>query len=262
MTGLRDIQMWMQDALRFLADAESGRFLAATARLSASAGLAIYQRSYFQRIVSCMREQFPALCHALGPSLFDDFVAEYIRDMPPESHTLYDLGRRFAGYLDQTRPDKDAPEVWIDFMIDLAHYERQLFVLFDAPGQEGQRFATADTPDSALRLQACFALGAYRFPVAEYYHAVRAKSAPALPPATPSHVAMVRTAFLTHTMPLTETHYLFLSTLRDGHDADHAIATVARDVGIPPNDVRRSWHSPGGMRQRWIDAGFFIEHHG
>jgi hypothetical protein len=262
MTGLRDIQTWMQDALRFPAGADAGRFLAATPNLTASAGLAIYQRSYFQRIASCMREQFPALCHALGTPLFDDFVAEYIREMPPESHTLYDLGRRFADYLDASRPDQDAPEVWIDFMIDLARYERQLFVLFDAPGQEGQPFATADTPDSALRLQPCFALGAYRFPVAEYYHAVRAKSAPALPPAKPSHVAMVRVAFLTRTVPLTEPHYLFLTTLRSGHDADQAIETVAQHVGIPPDDVRRSWHSPGGMRQRWIDAGFFIRHDG
>ena len=52
-----------------------------------------------------MREQFPALCHALGAALFDDFVADYIRDHPPESHTLYDLGRRFPAFLEDNRPD-------------------------------------------------------------------------------------------------------------------------------------------------------------
>src|SRR5687768_18191780 len=89
-------------------------------RLTSAEGLAIYQRGYFLRIASCMREQFPALCHALGEPLFNDFVADYIRERPPESHTLYDLGRRFPAWLEEGRPHRDLPpearETWADFV--------------------------------------------------------------------------------------------------------------------------------------------------
>ena len=156
-------------------------------RLTGADGLAIYQRGYFLRIASCMREQFPALCHALGEALFDDFVADYIRERPPESHTLYDLGRRFPALLEREPAGPGAAggerETWIDFMVDLARFERQVFAMFDAPGHEGKPFADAATPDRRLRLQPCFALGAYRFPVAAYYHAVRLGQPAPLPPA-------------------------------------------------------------------------------
>ena len=155
---LTSVQRWMHEALVFprgtsreMVDAQ----LASFPGLSGAEGLAIYQRGYFLRIASCMRDQFPALCHALGEPLFNDFVAEYIRERPPESHTLYDLGRRFPMFLDESRPDRDRPpeerEVWIDFMVDLAGFERQMFVMFDAPGHEGKPFATPPSPTTRSR---------------------------------------------------------------------------------------------------------------
>ena len=79
------MQRWMQDALIFPGRTDT----AATSELvvepklgSAARRLAIYQRSYYERLLSCMREQFPALCHALGQELFDDFALEYLRDTP------------------------------------------------------------------------------------------------------------------------------------------------------------------------------------
>ena len=48
---------------------------------------------------------FDGFCHALGDDLLNDFVAEYVREAPPESYTLYDLGRRFTDYLEANRPD-------------------------------------------------------------------------------------------------------------------------------------------------------------
>jgi hypothetical protein len=231
--------------------------------LGGAEGLAIYQRGYFLRIANCMREQFPALCHALGEPLFNDFVAEYIRAWPPESHTLYDLGRRFPAFLDESRPDRDRPpeehEVWIDFMVDLARFERQMFVMFAAPGHEGKPFATRDAPDGRLRLQPAFAVGAYRFPVAAYYHAVRRKQAADLPPAETSYAALVRTAYVTRTIVLSEPEYLFLSAMAEGGSADDGIDAVARHLKAPPDEVRRSWASEQGSRRRWIDGGFFID---
>ena len=263
---LASVQRWMHEALVFprrtsreAVDAQ----LASFPGLSGAEGLAIYQRGYFLRIASCMREQFPALCHALGEPLFNDFVAEYIRERPPESHTLYDLGRRFPAFLDESRPDRDQPteerEVWIDFMIDLAHFERQMFVMFDAPGHEGKPFATPETPDARLRLQPAFAIGAYRFPVAAYYHAVRQKQPAELPPAEPSYAALVRTAYVTRTLVLSELDHLFLNAMLDGGGVDEGIDAVARYLNASPDEVRCSWASAHGSRRRWIDGGFFID---
>jgi hypothetical protein len=258
---LEAVQRWMQDAL-IRPDEEAGemadRLLAPSTRLTAAAGLAIYQRGYFLRIASCMREQFPALCHALGEALFDDFVGEYIRECPPESYTLYDLGRRFPAYLAENRPDRDLTEreSWIDFMIDLADFERQVFAMFDAPGHEGKTFADVTTPDDRLRLQPCFALGAYRFAVATYYHAVRQEQPVARPPAEPQYVALVRTDYVTRTIPLSATEHRFLQAMAEGSDADLAIAAVARHFGLAPDAVRENWTR--NARSRWIDCGFFV----
>lgn len=210
-----------------------------------------------------MREQFPALCHALGEALFNDFVDEYIRVKPPESHTLYDLGRRFQGYMEETRPDREMlpadREIWIDFMVDLAAFERQLYVLFDAPGNEGNAFADTSTPEDRLALQPGLDIGTYRFAVAEYYHAVRKGLSPELPGCERSHYAMVRSNYLTRTIILNEPHYIFLEAMRSGASVRQSITTVARHLGIPEETVRNSWNEEGGVRQRWLDAGFFVD---
>lgn len=262
--ALRSVQQWMHDALVFPRRTDGEKrdaLLQASSRLGAAAGLAIYQRGYFLRIASCMREQFPALCHALGEPLFNDFVADYISDKPPESHTLYDLGRRFPAWLGESRPDRDLPpaerESWIDFMIDLARFERKVFALFDAPGHEGKPFAEADTPDSALRLQPCFDLGAFDFPVPAYYHSVRLKQVALLPAASRSFAALVRTDYVTRTIPLGEAQYLFLEAMAAGGGVEAGIEAAARHLGVTAGSVGQSWHSSGD-RQRWIDWGFFV----
>jgi hypothetical protein len=263
MTGdpaLASVQRWMQEALVFprrAGRAEAARILASSPRLTGADGLAIYQRGYFLRIASCMREQFPALCHALGQELFDDFVADYIRERPPQSHTLYDLGRRFPAWLEESRPDREERESWIDFMVDLARFERQVFAMFDAPGHEGKPFADPATPDGRLRLQPCFALGAYSYPVPAYYHAVRLDQPAPLPPAGQSFAALVRTDYVTRTIPLTQPHYVFLKAMADGGGVEDGIEASARHLVMTPEEVGRSWRE--AHRQRWIDCGFFVD---
>ncbi|PAJ76378.1 hypothetical protein CJF42_00305 [Pseudoalteromonas sp. NBT06-2] len=66
-------------------------------------------------------------------------------------------------------------------MIDMASFERQLFLLFDATGAEGQGYTYATLDDSKIQLQPCFALGYYRFAISDYYHAIRQGEKPVLP---------------------------------------------------------------------------------
>lgn len=230
-------------------------------RLGAAAGLAVYQRGYFLRIAACMREQFPALCHALGRALFDDFVADYIRDCPPERHTLYDLGRRFPEWMEANRPDPQVREAWVDFMIDLTRFEYLVFLMFDAEGNEGRPFATADTDDGALRLQPAFALGSYGFPVAGYYHAVRRGEAPPLPMPAPCHVALVRTDYVTRTMLLSGPQHCFLAAMLAGTGVEAALASVSARYGLDRGVADRMWRGAEGSRKRWIEWGFFVATH-
>ena len=265
-SSLGALQAWMQQALIFPARAPAHtteEHILASSRLSAAGRLGIYQRSYYARILKCMLGQFPALCYALGEALFSDFAHEYLQAYPSTAYTLYALGSRFPAYLRAQRPDREKPEAeredWIDFMVDLAHFERQLFVLFDAPGHEGKPFAQPDTPDARLRLQPCFALHEYRYPVAWYYYQVRQEKEPDFPPRQVSYVAMLRRNYLTRTFPLTRAHFRFLTTMAQGGSVAEALTTVARAAGQPLEEVARAWHAPEGTRSLWLGAGMFID---
>lgn len=234
-----------------------------SSQLSSAQRLAIYQRGFRLRLHRCMREQFPALCHALTQELFNDFCDEYLRVYPPTSYTLNDLGEHFATYLEQARPDRDETEgnreTWIDFMVDLARFERALFVLFDALGHEGRPFADLDCPDEQLCLQPAVFLGDFRFPVAPYYYDVQAGHDPPLPPLQRTPVIAVRKDYKTHTFPLTPVQHAFLAAMRAGEGFHGAMEAAAKDAGQPVEQVYQSWRAPGSTRERWLAAGFFIE---
>ncbi len=260
--ALDELQKWMHAALIVpqSGTAKDARTrLTTSPRLTAAEGLAIYQRSYALRIAACMREQFPALCHALGEDLFNDFVAEYIRDAPPESYTLYDLGRRFAGYLQHSRPDQASPEPWFDFMVDLAAFERLVFTVFDCDGSEGLPLATADTPQAALRVQPSLRVGQYRYPVAWYYHQIRDGASPEIPNAEHNAVAIVRKDYQTTTFPIAPTHAVFLQNLQGGASIPEALAKVAESFGYDLAEVTNSWNDSPHLLQKWIDAGVFLD---
>ncbi|WP_313537303.1 DNA-binding domain-containing protein [Sphingomonas sp.] len=258
MTELAEAQQRMHAALLdpIAGSAAAEALLAGDGRLAAAAGLAVYQRGYILRITACMRAQFPALCHALGRALFEDFVADYVRDCPPERHTLYDLGRRFPDWMEASRPDAGAPENWVDFVIDLARFEYAVFALFDAPGNEGQPLATTASHDATLRLQSAFALGLYRFDVPGYYHAVRRGEAPQIAPPARCPVALVRRGYVVRTLALSAPQYAFLGAMHAGADVATALGRVATDYAIDPASVERMWRE--GSRARWIEAGLFV----
>jgi len=261
---LAGLQRWMQAAL--LSPAAEGqreqaaRLVAPSQRLSGPDRLAIYQRGYHVRLLECMKVQFKALCHALGEELFTDFALEYLRARPSQSATLGELGDRFPDYLDETRPDRGAPPeeraVWADFMVDLARFERELLARFDAVGHEGRPYADASAPDARLRLQPCFALGAYRFPVDAYFRRVRAGEDPEVPDLRATWVAFARRDYLTGVHGLTRLQYAFLQALAAGRGIAEALAETAAEVGLPREELTTAWDR---WREKWIEAGFFIQ---
>jgi len=266
--ALDALQRWMFGAVtvpRRVARASIDEILLPGPVLDASACLAIYRRSYVLRLRKCLAGQFPALRHALGDAVFDGFADAYLRDCPSDSYTLDALGRRFPGWLEATRIDRDRPpearEDWIDFMVDLAHYERELFVLYDAPGVEeglpaGLRWPTPDADDAALTLRPHLVLARYRHNVAWYYHEVRAARAPGFPPVAPSWAILLRRDYRTVTHPIDEAQFRFLEAVRARGNVRAALAAVAERTGRSLAAVTRAW--TGEIRGPWIAAGFFV----
>ena len=259
MTGaapaLAEVQAWFQGTLmaheRPLPE-HVEQHLTGSATFPASAGFGVYRRAFIARIAAAMRAQFPALCHALGQPLFDDFTADYVRLYPPESYTLHDLGRRFAAFLEDQRPDRDQPvaarERWVDFMIDLARFERTLFLLYDAPGAEDIERPTMDAADETLRLQPAVALGRYDFAVTDYYHAVRRGEASQAPGPGIHRVVLVRSDYIVRMLPLTAWQYAVVAAMQGGRTFAESVAAQPRVEAA----ARRR------IRAHWLQAGLFV----
>jgi Uncharacterized protein conserved in bacteria (DUF2063). len=232
-------------------------YIAPSNTLSAERRLGIYQRGYLSRLLQCLEGQYKALCHALGKDLFDDFAREYLLSYPSGSPTLAVLGERFPDFLEGTRPDKDATEKedWVDFMVDLARFEWNLYKSFDAPGNEGQGYAQPKDEDLGLRLQSCFFLSSYRFPVTAYYQSVANGEDPAVPLETPHFVAIVRKNYRIGISALTAPQYAFLQSFHKSGSLGQAIAETAHAHERTNEEVQEAWIK---WKKGWLEAGFFI----
>ncbi len=258
--SLHRLQSWMQavvthpagvgraladDATRKQVDITADQVETAVTRsnqLTALERLDIYNRSYHARLLDCFRAEYPCLLHACGEQLFTHFVADYLHHHPPASYTLNRLSERFPNHLATTRPRAEAgedEESWPDFLIDLATLERTFADVYDGPGEEENPPLAADqinalsaeklaearlTPAASLRLLA------YRFPVADYFTAVRAGQDPALPTASPGHLALHRTNWRVRMLPLSPEGYHFLQALSEGETVA-AASRAARQAG-------------------------------
>lgn len=260
---LAALQQWMQDCIlhpdpRAQAEAVAAR-IAPSPTLTAAERLAIYQRGYLARLRECMAGQFRTLRHALGEQLFGDFVAEYLRTYSSRSPTLSDLGDRFARFLEETRPDAAEPperrEEWPDFMIELARYEWDIFLKFDAPGHEGTPLADESVPDDQLQLQPSLSLHRYRFPVDVYYHGVSSREDPAIPTRGVAHLAILRKEFQVGMFRLAPPQYACLQKVQDGAALPAALAATALEEKVTPEMAAEAW---ARWRPHWISQGFFV----
>jgi hypothetical protein len=257
---LADVQLWMQNSLiepsinfdlSFI-----DFYVSPTANLTASQHLAIYQRSYYNRLSECMREQFKALLYTLGDELFNDFARMYLSEFPSTSPNLADLGERFPAFLESNRPDKDSPETWVNFMIAMAQFEVDLYRIFDQIGSENDKFADVFTDDKNLKLQKCFALHQYPFAVNLYYQAVAEGEKPALTQPKKTFIAFVRNNYQVYVVPLTEAQFVFLGWLKEGKPVAEAIEHLAKQNNFIPERVHERWLE---WKVIWIKKGFFLD---
>ena len=257
---LQNIQQWMQDALIHSGvqtnpnDIET--HIEPSNTLSAKDRLAIYQRSYYSRLIQCMKEQFKALCHALGEKLFEDFAREYLRVVPSTSPTLSDLGNQFAEYLESTRPDKASNESWVDFMIDLAKFEWSLYQLFDARGIENLEKEATPLTGENIQLQSCFNLSEYNFPVNEYYRAVSHEKETTIPYPQKTFIALSRKDFMINISSLHPVQFFLLKKIAAG-EKDHQIRInqVAEKFNKPAELIQQQWEK---WFEDWKALDYFV----
>jgi hypothetical protein len=242
--------------------------------LSSVERLAVYANAYHARLVECLRAEFPILAQTLGEDAFSGFAFEYLQSYPSRSYTLARLGEHFARHLEETRPprdpkpvsggDPDAPD-WADFLIDLARLEWTFSQVFDGPGVEGQPLLDADRlraippeqwVDARLTCVPCLRVETFRFPVSEYFTAIRRGEQPAPPAPAPTFLAINRRAFIVRRHELTREQHMLLSSLLSGATVGEAIERAAPndEAALPAfADRLRTWFA------RWSAEGFFLD---
>lgn len=256
---LAQIQNMMQSALvprdgqDAPADPES--LVKESARLTAARHLDIYRYSYIARLRECMKNQFSALAYALGDDLFRMFADQYLSAYPSDSYTLNELGRKFSRFLQETRPDaaQEVKESWVDFIIQLAHFEYMLSLIFDAHSDEEDRQADDSTPDENLKLNPLLRLFHHPYPICRYYLDVTRKNEPELPLPEDSYCAVARNNYRLSLLEIKPAQYHFLEILaREKSVArakEHFITTYNADAGRL-DDAWAAW------RKTFIAAGF------
>jgi hypothetical protein len=223
--------------------------------------LAIYGNAYYARLLECLRGEFPVLARALGEELFDAFAFGYLQKYPSRSYTLTRLAENFPHYLAETRPA--AGETWPDFLIDLATLELTFAEVFDAAGDEGEPLLDAARlrevpaerwPEARLVPARSLRLLALRYPVQEYFAAVRRGEDPPPPVPADTFLAVTRREYVVRQHALSWPEYEMLRALAAGRPLGDAIGVAAETAAVGFDELAgnlRDWF------QGWAARGFF-----
>jgi hypothetical protein len=169
--------------------------------------LSIYARGYLDRLLACLRADYPAVRALVGDALFDGFATGYFGARPPRHHSLFMLGAGFADHLERTRPPDDVlPEEQRSLLrlpIDLARAERARIEALRAPGLPNDEGACVDVTgfEPLLRGELCVVAApcvrvvALGHDVRGFLSAVDRGEVPAVPEARPSLLAVSRVAY-------------------------------------------------------------------
>jgi len=251
--------------------------------LSAAERLAIYANAYHTRLLECLGEVYPMLKRTLGEEAFDGFAFGYLQEFPSRSYTLNELGRHFPRYLQETRPTADNSESesasadsadnqppiaedWPDFLIDLAQLEWAIYDVFDGVGVEGQPLLQADQlsgippqnwPQVQLQPVPCLQLLATRFPVNDYYTALRKANndeVVAVPSSRESFAALTRRQFIVRRYNLSRTEFELLEAIKSGQSLGQA---VERAASVTDDDMEKLIANLKLWFRNWTAEGFF-----
>ena len=101
------------------------------ARASAAERLRVYRHAYSARILAVLRDDYPALCDALGRARFDALAAAYLCVLPSQHPSLRFVGARFPAFLAEHANAADA-RASAPWAAELARLELAVTDAFDA----------------------------------------------------------------------------------------------------------------------------------
>jgi hypothetical protein len=272
---LKKLQQWMQAVITHPAGVEAGlstteaqshiatsssdveTIIEPSRRQSSIERLEVYANAYYARLIECLQAEFPIFRQTVGDELFSEFAVDYLRRYPSQSYTLGELGARFVSFLTDTRPATPDAADWSDFLIDLARLERTLSEVFDGPGCETkpplnhEEILAIDPerwPKVRLTTVPCLRLLSLRFPLNDYYTAIKSGGEAPLPQAADSWLAITRRNYVVRRYSLTRPQFILLTELQRGKTVGEAIAAAATaysgDVDQLAADLRdwfRTW---------------------
>ena len=271
---LDQLQQWMQQVLinplgtadqqpkDFLSkewkEANVEAFIKPSSRLSGRQRLAIYQRSYLARLRNCMASQFKALAYALGEDLFEQFADLYLQTHPSNHYSLTHLGKQFAAFLENTRPDKDQEEKesWINFMIELIEYEYNITVIFDETSTELVTLATPQTADESTGLVPICYLFEHDYPVSQYYQSFINQQKPELPFPKLSHCLISRCNYQLSILSISQAQYHFLLLVQSCGNVAAAKKEMIQQYQFEEKQMEAAWQT---WRVKWIQAELLKE---
>ena len=228
--------------------------------------LQVYGNAYFARLVEVLRDEFPAIQHAIGEEAFDGFAFGYLQAYPSRSYTLADLSVNFSQYLRETRPPADTEEEgpdWIEFLIDLAVLERTYSEVFSGRGPEGgdhlkpgelQGIPLERWADATLIPMPCLRLMTFGFPVHEYATTVRKGGDPHPPDPQETNLVIGRRDFVVRRKAVGRVEFEMLSAIVDGLAIGDAIQRVLERTDVEFETLAAEI---GEWFKTWAAAQFF-----
>jgi hypothetical protein len=264
--SLEQIQRWMQSVIMHpdgvksaLGAAEARRHLdlavaglegviLPSRALDSQTRLEIYVDAYYERLLECLREEFPVTRHALGDELFSALAFGYLQHAPSRSYTLGALGANFPSYLADSRlhagsAPEGTGESWADFVIELATLERSLRDVFDGPGSEdlaalSARELAALSSDAwhDLRFIAAPCLRLHRFdhPVHEFWAEVKDGRNPQAPGPRATWLAINRREYRVERSELSAAQFIVLDALCSGRSLREALSALGQSPSPHP----------------------------
>jgi hypothetical protein len=224
--------------------------------LSAGDRIEIYRNGYWSRLVECLRDDYPAVAHALGAPAFRALCLAFIEAHPPRSASLNFYGAPFAAYC-AARPGAE-----LGFAAELARLEWAVVEAIHAdadrligPASFSARGARElDLERACLEPSPALRVLSMSHPAHVYYQAFLDGEDPSPPGAEPSHVAVCRRGDDVWRIPLEAPLVRVLGLLIGGAPLGQALSALPdvapERLAVRAAELRRAF-------AEWVACGFF-----
>ena len=73
------------------------------------------------------------------------------------------------------------------------------------------------------------------------------------------YLAVLRKDYVTHTIPVSFAHFVFLQEMWRGGTVGSALSAVSQQLSQDLAQVEKAWNEVSEIRDSWINAGFFLD---